>query len=588
MFFTPLSLLRRPDMALTVSSPRASRMLACCLLLCMTLTAHAQTRLKVEVVGVSGTELKNVLGFLSIEQQRNSPSLSEGLIEYLHALADKEIAQALRPFGYYRPQITATLDKEGAVWVARYHIERGPPVRVSAMDVTIETDGPTDPEFEKLRRQLPLKPGDALEHEAYEQTKRAFQQLASERGYLDALFTVNRVFVDLASYSARVVLKFATGPRFHFGAVRFDQDVLNDDFLQRFVPFKEGDPYSVTDLLSLQKTLSDSSYFQRVEVRPRRELATGVLVPIEVYLEPRKPNRYTAGFGYGTDTGLRGSVGWERRRVNRRGHRMSATAAVSEIRNDETLQYLIPISFRNADEIAFSASRVEEQLDTGLSVRRRIGVSRSRSRGDWRESFGLNYQLEDETELLMPNASWTRTKADDRIYVEEGNRFNFDIRGASSNILSTTSFLQAQLGGKLIHPLGRGRIITRGDAGGSLTSRFDEVPISLRYYAGGDRSVRGYGYRDLSPRDAEGNNIGGKHFVEGSAEFEYPLVRKWSAAIFMDAGNAFNTLPFDIFRGVGCGVRWLSPVGLARLDVAWALDSPGTPWRIHAVIGPDL
>ncbi len=559
--------------------------------------AWAKPQVVVEVEGVSGKEQENVLGFLSLEQQKDYPLLTEGLIDYLYGKAPEEIRQALRPFGYYKPEVQSNLTRTDDKWIAHFDIKPGPPLKVTDMNLHVSGAGADDPEFEKLLKNLPLNAGDIMDTRQYDATKQALQQLAMERGYLDAEFTRNAVRVDIQAYTANVILQFATGKRYHFGKVTFYQDILNNAFLDTFIPFKEGDPYNVNDLLRLQKALSDSGYYSRVEVRPRRDLASDSLVPIQVVLAPRKPNHYTAGIGYGTDTGIRGSVGWERRRVNRNGHRLSVAASVSQVSNEETVNYVIPLRFLTGDQLVISGSRINENVDTGSNTTNRLSVTRSRAWGDWHQTYGLNYQYEPFTiagvtrhsSLLMPAISWLRVRAGDRVYVTHGSLLKIDLRGAYNGLLSNTSFLQTEIDSKVIRqPLKKGRILLRAHVGATTVSDFDLLPRSLRFYAGGDNSIRGYGYQELGPTNAAGDVIGGRNVAVGSVEYNYPIVGKWSAAVFFDAGNAFNGFTLDIRRGTGIGVRWRSPVGLVRVDVAHGLDHPSRTIRLHAVLGPDL
>ena len=164
-----------------------------------------------------------------------------------------------------------------------------------------------------------------------------------------------------------------------------------------------------------------------------------------------------------------------------------------------------------------------------------------------------------------------------------------NIRGAVETFLSDISFVQASVNAKFIRSFWEnGRILVRGDLGITETSEFDRLPTSLRYFAGGDNSIRGFGYEDLGPRDEDGDVIGGKYLAVASVEYEHRIKEKWSVAGFVDAGNAFNSFSGDIEYGSGFGVRWLSPVGLIRVDLAMGLSEPDHPVRLHIVIGPDL
>ena len=80
----------------------------------------------------------------------------------------------------------------------------------------------------------------------------------------------------------------------------------------------------------------------------------------------------------------------------------------------------------------------------------------------------------------------------------------------------------------------------------------------------------------------------GKYLLVGSAEYDYNVTGKWFVAAFYDAGNAYNEKPDSIFSGAGVGIRWASPVGMVRVDVANALSDDDRPWRLHITFGPDF
>jgi translocation and assembly module TamA len=132
------------------------------------------------------------------------------------------------------------------------------------------------------------------------------------------------------------------------------------------------------------------------------------------------------------------------------------------------------------------------------------------------------------------------------------------------------------------------RLIARAELGATLADSVADIPTSRRFYAGGDNSVRGYAYEELSPTLPDGEKTGGKNLVFTSLEVDRRVTGDWFAAAFVDAGNAFNDFgQMDIKPSAGVGVRWLSPIGLVRFDVAKPLQDDGDV-RIHLVIGPDL
>ena len=190
---------------------------------------------------------------------------------------------------------------------------------------------------------------------------------------------------------------------------------------------------------------------------------------------------------------------------------------------------------------------------------------------------------------MIPGASWTRTWGRNRIITLDGLRIDIALQGASRELISDADFAQLQTGIKFIQPLGStNRLIARGRVGATVTDDFDELPASVRFFAGGSQSVRGYAFESLGPRNADGEVEGGKHLMVGAIELEHNLAAKWSVALFYDAGNAINSIDETLEHGAGFGFRWKSPVGPVRVDLASAISRDGAPWRLHINIGPDL
>ena len=580
-----------------------SKSLLLSLLLLHAIPVQARENVRIEIDGLGRDLRRNVLATLSLEEARGDKDLDEDRIRRLHSRAAEEIATAIQPFGYYRPGVQSTLERDGDTWVARYTVEPGPPLKVTRRDLQLLGDGANDAGFQGLVRDFPLTEGETLFHPDYESGKAAFEEYAAQNGYLDAAFEENQIRVDLASYTSDVILHFNTGPRYRFGPVHFNQDFLDPDLLKGYVTWKQGDPINVNELLKLQDALSDSPYFQRVEVVTRQEQAQGLEVPIEVNLTASQRQRWSAGAGYGTDTGPRGTVALELRRINRHGHRGQTEARVSEIEKRFSASYQIPGPYPRTDVLTYQLGYADLNTDTSQSHSALVGAGLTQARGSWREAFGLNYQIEDfevgvdegRSRLLIPQASWSRVKADDRISTTRGHRVQLDFRGADESLLSNASFLQAEVEGKLIRSFAdRFRFISRAQVGWTETGQFRELPPTLRFFAGGDQSVRGYAYQALGPLDEAGNVIGGESLLTGSVEVEYRILdkwrflEKWGVAAFYDAGNAMESFSGSLEEGAGVGVRFVSPIGPIRADAAWALTEPGHPVRFHLTVGPDL
>ncbi len=558
----------------------------------------AQMNIAIDITGVEGTLENNIRLFLSLEQQKKHPLMSEGRLRRLHKKAPTEITRALHPFGYYRPLIQSQLiQTSDNNWRASYIVDKGPPLLIGKFDFAISEEMAADPAFRQLSEKLPLHQGDIFNHLEYESIKTNLARLAAERGYVDARFSQHSVTIDLEAYEARITLHYEGGHRYRFGAVQLAQDLLEPQFLQRYIPFAQGSPYHYDALIDLQQALNDSNYFQTVEVSPSQPLTDVAEIPVTVALTPRKPHRYSLGLGYGTDTGARTSFNWEMPRVNRHGHRFNSEAKISEVGYSLSASYRVPVFNPRTDQVIYNIGQVNEKTDVSDSTVRTIGVNLNRSRGLWRESLFVNYQVEEfvvgsdtgESTLLMPGINWSRSWGKNIITSFDGIRFDIGLRGAREDLLSDVSFLQLHGGIKAINRLSqRNRLITRGRIGTTWTDDFHQLPSSARFFAGGAQSVRGFAYQSLGPKDRKGEVIGGNHLMVGSIEFEHSLNDKWAGAAFYDVGNAMDSFADKLERGAGLGIRWRSPVGPVRIDLATAVSRDNHPLRLHISIGPDL
>ncbi|HSG10515.1 MAG TPA: autotransporter assembly complex family protein [Gammaproteobacteria bacterium] len=551
----------------------------------------------VEIEGVTDALLENVRNTLSIIQYRDDANLGRPWVQRLHGKAESEIRSALKPYGYYRPTVDKALSRRDDGWMASYRIDPGVPVPIRSADVQLFGAGAGEAGFQKLVKAQPLPVGAPLNQPRYDSLKSSLQKRALEQGYFDAQFLRHEIRLDLDAYHADIVLHYDTGARYRLGEVTFEPSSLSDDFLARYVTFKPGENYSTKALLGLQEALTDSDYFSSVNVVAQRERAEDLQVPVNVTVVPHKRNKYTFGLGYGTDTGARASAGWERRLVNKRGHRFATDLRLSEVKNNLSAGYSVPLRNPRTEKLTYSAGYFDSDTDSNRSQTILLGASRTDSRWGSSETLGLSFQredfsvggIDDTALLLMPEASWLWVRADDRIYSSRGMRLQLSVRGASEALLSSTTFVQTQLQAKFIQKVfSASRIILRGDAGISYVPDFRELPSSQRFFAGGDQSVRGYDYESLAPTDANGVILGGRNLLVGSAEYEHPIKGKWSAALFVDTGAAIDSLTDRLSTGAGIGLRWRSPIGLIRIDVASALSKDGHPLRLHLVIGPDL
>ena len=560
-----------------------------------TLLAQASA-VTVEITGLEDAQADNVRAHLSLTDLE--AGASERHVRRLFGDAPAEIRDALRALGYYEPAIDSDLETTADGWLVRFSIRPGPPVVVENIDYRIEGPGADDPVLKGLAADFPLQSGDTLNHARYQASKNRIRDAALQRGYFDFRFLRHRLEVDLVDHRADAILHVATGPRYRFGEVTLEQTTFRDDFLRRYLPFAPGDPYHQRELVELRQALTNSGYFSRVDVKPRRKATNGDRVPVVVRLNPLKQHEYRFGIGYGTDTGPRALTGWTVRHLNAKGHRADTELNVSAIRQRLEANYQIPLEDPAHDTLSYAAGIQQEEVDGNPSQRLTSEARLSHLRDDgWlftrflrleQETFEIG-ATDERTTLLLPGVIFSRVVAKDRLNPREGHRLSLTLQGAHDSLLSDVSLGQAILRGKRIDPLGeRNRLLTRVDLGGTLIDEFEEVPTSLRFFAGGDQSVRGYDYRQLGPEDESGEVVGGKYLAVASVEFEHRFREKWGVAAFVDTGNAYDEPGTDLKTGIGVGLRWFSPVGPLRLDFASPVDDDDRGLRIHFHMGPDL
>jgi translocation and assembly module TamA len=337
-----------------------------------------------------------------------------------------------------------------------------------------------------------------------------------------------------------------------------------------------------------------------VLVIPEKDKAEELYVPIVIRLRAAPPQEFKAGVGYGTDTGARVSAKYKHLNIFGLAHEFHSDLNLSERLQGIAAGYKIPGTKDMDSATGFLFNLKREDTDTYDT--KSVSFEVNRTKGFKRGRLGTAYvraQLEDSTIskedirtfFIMPGARFSQRRYDSLVRPTKGFRYSIELRGTSRYLGSDMNLLQALVGGDVMFPLPwKLSLFTRVNAG--LTEQdepFRDLPASLRFFAGGDRSVRGYKYQSLGPRDSSGKVIGGKNLLVGSVEIERPVSQNWGVAAFYDVGNAFDSLSkIVLFQGAGLGLRYYSPVGTLKLDLARQIDVDNPRFRIHFTVGIQL
>ncbi|MDF2416699.1 BamA/TamA family outer membrane protein [Acinetobacter beijerinckii] len=394
------------------------------------------------------------------------------------------------------------------------------------------------------------------------------------------------------------------------------QDVVDES---QFSGGQTAQPYALASTMPLSHDHEDEDDArQQMEEQARIDKK----IPVVVTLNADRLNSLETGIGYGTDTGARIRSQYRRAIVNKYGHAFDANVEVSEIRQSIDGRYSIPYKHPLNDYFNLVGGYERETRDDigpniNLLVESAVlGGERviKNPLGDWQHTMGLRYRLDrltkqgdidvndlpdafrvsgidSEQESLLFGYELSKTNSNSRLNPTKGFKQTYKVELGTESLLSDANMAILTAGWRFIYSLGENedhQFVGRGDASYIFTDDFNKVPYNLRFFTGGDQSLRGFDYKSLSPEE-NGYKIGGQALGVGSFEYNYQFKDGWRAAIFSDFGNAYDkqfSNPTEY--SIGVGIRWKSPIGPIRLDVASGISNDNNPIRLHFFIGPQL
>ena len=581
--------------------------------MCLIVAPWARANITVEIHGVDEQVRTNVLAYLSFERYKKRTDLSTDTIERLHNLVEREVQSALKPYGYYEPGVESEVKDLGhGEWRVTVDITPGTPVLIEKADVKVDGPGATDPLFERITQKSPLHPGDRLNHATYEAVKSDLQRTAATYGYLDAKLIRNELVVDPKSHKANITLEMETGERYRFGKTTIEQTSVRDSLVRKYLRYKEGDYFDLTQVLRTQFALDDAQYFANLEVLPQDADHQGHVIPMDIHADKSRRNRYSFGAGYATDTGVRGTLTWENRRLNSLGHRFSVTLEASQVeRYLLQARYIIPIGDPAVENLTFQGTVDQLQLADVLTHTQSVGPAITAMVSNWQYVMFANAtKTADDTvagssteRMLVPGidvASVPKGYLGEPIFQHP---FFAELRGSNAAIGSDSNFLQLHMQAEHVFQIAdKWHLLLRDEVGATLVSNFDRLPAIMRFFAGGDNSVRGFAFDELSPIDTVCKKApagsatagqcyqirdGGKDLITGTFEVIRDLPHNFGVATFFDYGNAFNHFGDPIEYAAGVGFRVRLPVVTLGIDIAEPLSINGGP-RLHINFSPKL
>jgi translocation and assembly module TamA len=557
---------------------------------------------EVVVSGIEGEALDNVREWLAVPEDITAGGVVDRLwLEHFAAQATDRARTALEPFGYYNARVSVTLESRDETNRLLVKVLPGEPVRLG--EVRVSVVGPGEGE-RRLRRQVeafPLNRGDVLLQQRYEEAKAALLSRAQELGYLDASYPTHEIRIDRSAIGAVIHLILDTGGRYAFGETTIQgAPEYPDSFLRRYLGYRAGDVFSHSRLGESQRNFTSSERFKEVLVTAGTPDRATHRVPIIVRLKAGPRITLRPGVGYGTDTGARLTIRYRDLNLFQLGHELHSQLYLAERLQGLAVGYVLPSRKDIRDSTTLKLNLQREETDSYFS--KILAIELDRTHGFDKGVQGTAYlkgqyeeyevgDQDDTARLLLPGVRFSVNRFDNPVRPRRGYGYSFDLRGTHQLIGSDTALVQFLASGSHLLPLPwRLSLHTRGDVGTTLLSDpMHDIPPSLRFFAGGDRSVRGYSYKSLGPRDDSGDVVGGKQLLVGSMELERALFQSWGVSAFFDAGNAFDSFSFlKLYQGAGLGLHYYSPVGALNLSLARPLNGRNSSLHVHFTVGFEL
>ncbi len=580
-------------------------LLALCTQLTLTHVWANEASVQVDIAGLSGARLKNVQAALTLPPGIvRDDKVEKRWLERFAGKVPEMVATALEPFGLYRSETTVSIEQTDKL-AYRVAVSVNPGAQTVVRSLSIELTGEGSQEKSLLReiRAFPLKQGAPLDQELYKQGKLGLLLEASDLGYLEGVYTTHVIRIDPGYEAAEIELILETGPRFYFGETTFkdENESFPEEFLRRFVTYREGEVFSHKELHRSRLKFYAADRFDNVLLVPLMEEAVDHKVPVRVNLTTGNRHRLRPGIGYGTNTGGRVSLSYKNMISGEHPHVHMFDLSLAEKTQSFEASYTIPQPGLADNNLIGTVGVRQDNLDTYdtqmfyAEVEETYGLARGKI-----GSLFLRYLYEDGdvgnegnniAQLVIPGVRYYQRAYDDPLNPNSGYQFRVELRGSYDFLISNLSIGQVIAAGSFMLPLTRNLSLhPRIEAATTIKDNdFSKVPPSMRFFVGGDNSVRGYAYKSRGPEDDSGEVIGGESLLVGSLELEYALNERWGLALFYDAGSAFDVSEqMEVIQGAGIGVRRYTPIGPIKLDLATRINDDNGGVRIHFSVGFDI
>lgn len=567
---------------------------------------QAQPVIRLEVTAPAPLQelLERNLALGRVNRLARGEPLHEGELDRLVAAAPQQARELLDTEGYFNAEVRIERSAGAGLPTVSVVVDPGPRTQIRQVQIQIQgplaSDATQQPHAREaavaLRRDWPLPPGAPFRDAEWSRAKTATIAGLRAQGYVQADWAATQARVDAAVQRADLSATVDSGPLFSVGPLRVrGLEVHDEETVANIAALKPGEPATESMLLDIQERLQKSDLFDRatvsLDITPPQPDAT----PVVVRLGERKLQEATVGVGFEANVGARATLNHVHRRPFGQPWVARNNFDLAQLRQrwvGELSTQTLPGLYRNL--VAGGLERLESDTDVVQSANLRIGRAQDTRRidrllfADWNRSTTTSALGREQSDALALHYHGVWRRLDDMVLPTRGHVWSgqFGVGQAWSEPGGSGPFTRLYARLDAFRPFGSWYGQGRLELGQVFSDGDVLVPEALRFRAGGDESVRGYAYRSLT-RQVNGIEVGSEVLFTASAELARPILARLPAlwgAVFVDVGRAAGRWEdLEPALGVGVGLRYRSPVGPVKLDLAYGEEEKQL--RLHLTVG---
>lgn len=513
---------------------------------------------------VSSRDLYDTLGLhlpYAIEVWGDQPVIEPVII----AQSITALTSYYRAKGYFTTKITPTATETSIT----FGIQENDPIVV----VDIQINSPLD-----IGHDIELHPKMLFDQDKFATSKTKIKKRYHDAGYCNGTFN-SKAWVDIETHEAHLLFEATPNEQCTFGPIIAESTPnINGSLTTSMLRFEEGETYSLEAIQQSYEILYAQEAIARVSINDTDR--NGSIVPIMLGIEEvEKPIRFSAGLGISSDQGLGGQIGLKHRDFFGNLKTLSLDAKFTEIKKTASTILSVPLynhlfgygEVGYSDELfnGYRSQSVFEKLTLKHQEKpTSFLISLLFDQAKTYESTNVSAFPNSNLFIPSPIVEINIDTRDKLLEPTRGNWINAKAQGSLYSGISDASYFKTLLSGAHIESFGE-HIIAARVKWGVLRTYEGQVPSAYRFYAGGMNSNRAYSYRELGPKDPNGDPLGFNSLLEGSIEYRFPLYDSFRGVLFSDLTYGSNNYIPDYtipYWGVGAGLRYITPIGPIAID----------------------